>query len=583
MNLKDYIKNYNIRLFIYLLIIFVIFAAIMVSLQYSHEKKIRLNALNHEMSDYTVLINNYLLNNSISKLDSLNKLIAKKHFRITIIDFSGLVIYDNQVSDLTKVENHANRPEIQNAAKNKWGFDIRTSNTTNQKYYYLAQKYSNYYIRVSVLYNIETQSILNPDKYSLIVLLLVFFIAVISVVLITEKFGKSIIYLKEFTEKASENKPVNTNVVFPETHLGEIGQKIIDIYSKLNAAKEELANEKDKLIRHLNILDEGISIFSKEKQAITYNRHFVKYLNLINDSLVYTAEEVFIIAEFEPVCRFLKNVLELKNTPFTNRPTFEIQINKNAKTFMVICNVYQDYSFEILVNDITKQAKQRTLKQQITDNIAHELKTPVSSIKGFLETLQNNNIDKQKQQEFIKRAYSQSCRLTDLINDISLLTKIEEAKDLYPIEIINLTEIINSVIDDVQLKSEENAFIIENKISDKIEINGNQVLIYSIFRNLIDNALLHAGLKIKLSIKNYMEDIDFVYFSVADNGKGIPEEDIPRIFERFYRVDKGRDRKSGGTGLGLAIVKNAVEFHKGEISVKNQKSGGLEFLFSLHK
>jgi len=118
-------------------------------------------------------------------------------------------------------------------------------------------------------------------------------------------------------------------------------------------------------------------------------------------------------------------------------------------------------------------------------------------------------------------------------------------------------------------------------ISEEIELQGNSVLLYSAFRNLLENVIHHAGNNVEVSIDKYMEDQHHYYFSISDNGSGVPEQDIPRLFERFYRVDKGRDRKTGGTGLGLSIVKNAVQFHKGEISVKNRKEGGLEFLFSL--
>jgi two-component system OmpR family sensor kinase/two-component system phosphate regulon sensor histidine kinase PhoR len=112
-------------------------------------------------------------------------------------------------------------------------------------------------------------------------------------------------------------------------------------------------------------------------------------------------------------------------------------------------------------------------------------------------------------------------------------------------------------------------------------IYGNSGLLYSIFRNLFDNSIDHAGEGIVIHLDNYLNDDEFYYFSYSDTGTGVPEEDLPRLFERFYRVDKGRERKKGGTGLGLAIVKNAIHFHKGEISVRNRAGGGLEFLFTM--
>jgi signal transduction histidine kinase len=181
----------------------------------------------------------------------------------------------------------------------------------------------------------------------------------------------------------------------------------------------------------------------------------------------------------------------------------------------------------------------------------------------------------------LRRAYSQSCRLADLINDISILTKIEEAATLYQVEEIHLDELIMDVAEETKNILATNDIMLEVKVTPGLKINGNYGLLYSVFRNLFDNAINYAGKGIAIHVENYTQDNEFHYFSFYDTGIGVPEADLPRLFERFYRVDKGRDRKKGGTGLGLAIVKNAIQFHKGDISVKNRVGGGLEFLFTL--
>jgi signal transduction histidine kinase len=192
-------------------------------------------------------------------------------------------------------------------------------------------------------------------------------------------------------------------------------------------------------------------------------------------------------------------------------------------------------------------------------------------------------MEKSKMLEFIRKAYLQTCRLTDLINDIAIITKMEEAGKLYPVESINLKHIIANVLDDFNLRIIENRINTVLNIPDETEIKGNQILIYSIFRNLVENTLNHGGNDIEMGIHMYLDYHSHYYFSFYNSGKSVPEQDIPRLFERFYRVDKGRERVSGGTGLGLSIVKNAILFHNGDVSVKNRKEGGLEFLFSLGK
>ena len=141
----------------------------------------------------------------------------------------------------------------------------------------------------------------------------------------------------------------------------------------------------------------------------------------------------------------------------------------------------------------------------------------------------------------------------------------------------------DDVINDVQLQIEDKHFDIVKEYTKPLPINGNRSLLYSIFRNLLDNALNYAGENTRIRINCYREDDYFYYFSFSDNGIGIPEEHLSKIFERFYRIDKGRSRKLGGTGLGLAIVKNAVQFHKGNISAKSSPEGGITFVFSLQK
>ncbi|MDD4848255.1 MAG: ATP-binding protein [Bacteroidales bacterium] len=231
------------------------------------------------------------------------------------------------------------------------------------------------------------------------------------------------------------------------------------------------------------------------------------------------------------------------------------------------------------------QDEQARIKRQLTQNIAHELKTPVSSIQGYLETIINNkDLPEAQKDAFIERCFQQSTRLAALLHDISNLTRLDEASELIEIEKVNVSEIISNVLKDVALNLNEKQMTVKSNTSDKhIEIIGNQSLIYSIFRNLMDNAIAYSGENVEVVIDCYQEDDQNYYFDFSDNGVGVGEEHLSRIFERFYRVDKGRSRKMGGTGLGLAVVKNAVIFHGGSITAKKAFGGGLEFVFTLSK
>jgi two-component system OmpR family sensor kinase/two-component system phosphate regulon sensor histidine kinase PhoR len=580
--------SYNRKWLFYSVTFFLFFAVILLISEFFHERKFRIDVLNEKLDNYAWFVNSYngkcgiYADSNYAKLDSLLILFPSQTIRITLINFEGHVLYDSEVKDALEMENHLYRPEIQEALKNDAGTDIRISNTTKSKYYYYVRRFDQCFIRVSDLYDMSVREFIKPDRLFLTFIFLILLSASLAIVLITDKFGKSISTLREFTLKALANKPIGEEIVFPQNELGDIGQEIIEIYKNLNHTKEELLSEKAKLIRHLNMFDEGIAIFSKDRHVITSNNNFIRFINYISDVRVFTADEFFRIADFNPIFNFIDRNLQDAGTNLADfQPTYEVTMNKGGRYFSVKCIVFQDRSFEVTVNDISKLTKRKLLKQQLTDNIAHELKTPVSSIKGFLETILEGNPDKARITDYLRRAYSQSCRLADLVNDISLLTKMEEAASLYQVETVNLNELVGDIIGEIESQLEVNEINLEIVLPQTIVLHGNSGLLYSVFRNLFDNSITYAGKGVTVKLENYMADEEQYYFSYYDTGGGVPEEDLPRLFERFYRVDKGRDRKQGGTGLGLAIVKNAIQFHKGDISVKNRTGGGLEFLFTL--
>ena len=225
------------------------------------------------------------------------------------------------------------------------------------------------------------------------------------------------------------------------------------------------------------------------------------------------------------------------------------------------------------------------MKQQITQNIAHELKTPVSSIQGYLETILNNpDLPPEMLRKFIERSFAQSNRLTNLLQDISTLTRMTEAGQMIDVSEVDIAPMIHNIATELALKLEEKQMTVDVNVPKKMIIQGNSSLLYSIFRNLMDNAIAYAGNGSHVNIVCYSEDEESYYFSFSDNGVGVAPQHLGRIFERFYRVDKGRSRKLGGTGLGLAIVKNAVLFHGGNINARPTGTGhGLEFIFTLKK
>ncbi|OJV21506.1 MAG: hypothetical protein BGO30_02065 [Bacteroidetes bacterium 41-46] len=237
---------------------------------------------------------------------------------------------------------------------------------------------------------------------------------------------------------------------------------------------------------------------------------------------------------------------------------------------------------EKIMKAFAHMEESKRYKQELTHNVAHELKTPVAGIRGYLETMiDQESMDPEQRLFFLERAYAQTLRLATIIEDISILNKMEESPKNFHTEVVNIKRCVNEIREDLSFKLEERGIDMEIIIDENLKIKGSYMLIYSLFKNLLDNSLDHGGENIAIRVEHTGTSDGKAYFKYCDNGKGVPHGQLDRIFERFYRVEKGRSRRSGGSGLGLSIVKNAVIMHNGEIKAENLPGGGLLFSFSL--
>ena len=235
------------------------------------------------------------------------------------------------------------------------------------------------------------------------------------------------------------------------------------------------------------------------------------------------------------------------------------------------------------VNRYEAEQERNRLKRQLTNNINHELKTPVASIQVCLETLLSGiNLSEEKRQELIERCYAHNDRLRRLLNDVSLITRMEDGSALIGKERVVINDITDEVAKELEMLPEDERLLLHTDFGDEVVIDGNPSLIGSIFRNLTENAIAYSeGRNIYISLLENNERLCRIRFE--DDGKGVEPKHLSHLFERFYRVDKGRSRQKGGTGLGLAIVKHAVQFHGGTITASNRPNGGLRFEFTLKK
>jgi len=314
--------------------------------------------------------------------------------------------------------------------------------------------------------------------------------------------------------------------------------------------------------------------------AIPYDN---RIKHILHPDIYYTGMMVVIFALFSVIfsiyhfrfrnaTRNLKLFLSsyIKNNKFPqNIDLIDSELCEIQKLFVDICNKLEDNEKSM---------------SQMTNNIAHELRTPVTSIRGLLETLiEYKDISAEKKYEYLERAYNQTLRLSEIMQDVILLSKTAEAADSFTVEPVNIRELIMEILEDTaEIISQRNAKI-EMNVNKNVVVTGSRTLIYSIFRNLLSNALKYAGENTTVSISEYKEDSRYYYFTFYDNGSGVDEKYIDHIFDRFYRLNEGRTRDKGGSGLGLAIVRDAIKFHHGTIKATNRPEGGLAFLFTLSK
>lgn len=567
--------NYRQRLFLCVGLIFALFTAGIIVFEQILEKDYKTRILSERLETYTDVIQSRLYQNDANLSAEITELqtLLPDDLRITLISHSGEVLFDNSISDFADLENHIDRPEIVQAAQSATGSNIRLSESNQREYLYFAKNSGDKFIRVALPYDTELKQMLKPGNAALYFILAAFAVFLYIIHIITRRFGKTIGQLRDFV--LSSDPLELKQLQFPDDEVGEIGSKIAENYQKLKESRKNVSLEKQKLLQHIQILEEGICFLSSKHKVEFHNGLFIQYLNTICDEPSSDPNLILSDPSFKDLHEFLRK---------KNKPYFEEQIKKQGKTFSVRANIFEDNSLEIILNDISREEMVKQLKQEMTGNVAHELRTPVTSIRGYLETVLTQDLEEEKKQYFIERSFQQILVLSEIIRDMSLIAKMEEAPNLIVSEKVNIENLLQRIKEDVspQLKSQNMQF--DWQLPSDAEINGSSNLLYSVFRNLTDNAIRYAGKNTHIHVSIYNEDDDYYYFSFFDTGKGIPEEGhLNRLFERFYRVTEGRTRDTGGSGLGLSIVKNAVIFHKGKISAKNRKTGGLEFLFTLKK
>jgi len=550
-----------------------------------------LNETKNSLTAQALLVENQLNPDILKKenaaaLSSLIKSLGQKiSCRITVITKEGRVIADSQ-GDIALMENHLNRPEIKAALGGETGENIRYSPTLKIEMFYIALPLKDKEDTAGVL---RLALPLSSIKTA--------FTAVRKIVLISllSALGLAFIFSSVFAARLI--KPLNRIVqaakkfssgdfsrrIHPDTadELGELASTLNKMAQNLEDKIGEIEVKNQQLMAILESMVDGIVVVDGSSRIISLNRTVEKIFNI---SKTDSEGKIFLeVIRNNDMAEIIGSVLEKKE--FVSR---ELTV---AWPVQKIFQIDASPIFEknritgclLVIHDITRIRKLETMRRDFVANVSHELKTPLTSIKGFVETLLEGALeDKENSRHFLQIIHGHANRLDSLVNDLLDLSHLESKEITLEKKETNIKNLADDILAGFKSQLKKKSVTVKNDLAADLAARVDEGKIGQVLTNLIDNAIKFNRENGTIRIYNRDSGGKTTIF-VEDSGIGIPPKDIPRIFERFYRVDKARSRELGGTGLGLSIVRHIVELHGGSVGIESTEGMGSKFYFCLLK
>lgn len=488
-----------------------------------------------------------------------------ENVRITWIDRNGKVLYDSSRSDVSGMENHRDRKEVQEALQKGYGESERYSTTLTEKMLYAARRQPDgTVLRMSV------------SQYSVWMLLvgmiqpfvIIIIVAVLLSLLLASRLSKRVV------------KPLNdVDLDHPLENEGcdEIAPILRKIdYQQRQLARQEqsLARQQDELNTILQNMAEGMILLRRGGKIISINNPAAEILGITGD---HTGESLL------QICRNLE-LEELVRKGLDGTPAEQVLALESGRYQVQVMPVREDKEVRgvtVVLFDVTDRELAEQMRREFTANVSHELKTPLHAISGYAELMHSGVVREEDIHHFSGKIYHEAQRTIRLVEDIISLSHLDESPEDLEFTEVHLLETAKDVSVHLAEKASERDIEIVADGEDAV-MEGNPSLLATIITNLADNAVKYgrSGGLVRIRVE---DDNDSVHLTVKDNGIGIPKEDQKRIFERFYRVDKSHSRDVGGTGLGLSIVKHGVLLHHGTISLQSEVGKGTEIRITFPK
>ena len=499
----------------------------------------------------------------------LSEMTRQTSLRITMVNREGWVLLDSLVpfAQISAMENHKGRPEIKDAIYTAEGFATRFSSTTNMQMFYFARKLADDQVLRLAYPATYVESL--PKKFteqalwaflslSLVILLLALYFA--------RKVSLPVQKLNYIADNIESGK---THVHFPrfkDPSMAKIAGLIYRIYAGMQKKNQQLARDQQKLSHILATMDQGVLLLDSENRILHANLWLEKEFGIDfvpGNSLFQVTRDVHLVD-------FFSGILEQRNE--TNRATLQQEV------FEISLKQVEDQKL-LLIRNLTRQVEYESFKAELTGNISHELKTPLSMIMGYAETLRDTpDIDEKTRNRFLDNIYGSSVRLNNLINDIIELHKLESVGSQFRIEEATSLVEVEADIRSFYAETGDKTLVLEIEPAEMCILEEH---LQSVLTNLIDNAFKYSdGKQVTAAIhcRN-----DRLTISVDDQGPVISEAECKRIFERFYTCSQSRNKQHSGTGLGLSIVKHIANIYEGTVRVETNSEGGNRFLVLLQE
>lgn len=502
------------------------------------------------------------IEDDISYLEEIKDI--DKQIRISYFNSDGNVIFDSK-ENIKNMSNHSNRPEFKEAIEYGIAREKRYSDTLSKETYNIALKTKDgLVIRISR----ESDNILGAFLKVLPMDILLSVIIFIFAILLSKYATKKI--LEPLNEENLDINNIDINTL-PELSpfIREIKYQNETIYSQLI----EMERDRETISAILENMREGIVILDSFENILVVNESTLRFLNCNNNIL---GENFLNLSRNEKLINSIRDAFNGKETEGI------LNINERSLKY-ILSSIYSRDELTgvvLLLIDETEDMKTLKIREDFSANVSHELKTPVTSIYGFSELLNNNMVEDEKdKKEFINHIYEESKRLLFLIEDIIKISSMEKDDEVSKVK-VDLEEIVNQVFSSLKIYADDKNIKLSKKGSAKL--SANSTMMWELILNLVQNAIKYNNVNgyVEVILK---ENDEYIEIIVKDNGIGISDEDQLRIFERFYRVDKSRSKKSGGTGLGLSIVKHIVLLHEGKIDILSEENIGTSIKIQLKK